>query len=206
MFDISIRHDLDKLQKKLTGVASRQLQFASARTLTTLAQQTAAEEQKNMAKVLDRPTPFTVKSVKVRAARKDGLYATVFIQDKAAAYLEPYEFGGTNKLNSKALIKPVNLKLNQYGNLPKAKLKQLKERADIYIGKIKTKSGEVDGVWQRLKPTKGKPGGLKLLIRFADAHPVRQHLGYFSLAEKIVRKNFRQVMGRELAKAISSAK
>jgi hypothetical protein len=204
MFDIDIRADVKKLEKQLNNLAYKQLPFGTAIALTELAKLTAAAEKKNISQVLDNPTPFTVGSVGVKAARKDTQQATVYLKDIAAAYLEPYEFGGINKLNSRALLRPANLRVNQYGNLSRTKLAQLKARQDIFIGKVKTKSGEIDGVWQRIKAMRGKPASLKLLIKFEDAHEVTQHLGWRDLAKKVVAANLNREMGKGLAKAIAT--
>lgn len=207
MFDISVRGDVRALERQLSDLAYRQMPFATAQALTSLARIVQAGEQQAMTSIFDRPTPFTINSVGVKAARKDNLQALVFVKDIAAAYLEPYEEGGVNKLNSRALLKPVNIALNQYGNMPRTKLAQLKAKGNVFIGKVKGKGGqEIDGVWQRVKAAKGKPAGLKLLVRFADAHPIKQHLDYRSRAEQLVRSNFNREMGRALAKAIATAR
>jgi hypothetical protein len=157
-------------------------------------------------------------------AKKDNLEATLFLKDIAAAYLEPYEFGGKNKLNAKALLKPVDAPINQYGNLPRNQIAKLKARSDIFIGPIKTKSGKViNGVWQKKAASaivvntktgkhritkRGLHAGtqLKLLIRFEDAHDVKQHLGWFDVASKVIPANFNKQFGQALAKAIATAK
>lgn len=223
MFEVSIRSNLKEIEKKLDALARQQLPFATAQALTALAKIVQADEQANMHKVLDRPTPFTINSVAVRRASKSSQEATVFVKDIAAAYLDPYEFGGKNRLNSRALLKPVDLSVNQYGNLARAKLAQLKARSDIFIGPVKMRSGQViNGVWQRsmeratVATAKGKSritrrglndsGKLKLLIRFEDAHEVTQHLGWFALAERVVAANFSREFGRALARALATAR
>ena len=206
MFDISIKPDLRGLEKSLNGFAYQQLPFAVAQGLTVIAKRVADAEVENMQRVLDRPTPFTLKSVGVKGATKSSQEATVFIKDVAAAYLEPYEFGGMNKLSGRALLRPANVNVNQYGNLPRKKLAQLKARKDIFIGAIKTRNGQVNGVWQRVPPQRGKPASLKLLIKFEDAHEVTQRLGWRDLAQKVVRANLDRELGKALAKAIASAK
>lgn len=206
MFDISVRVDVKRIERTLSDLAYKQMPFATARALTGLAKIVQAGEQDAMKSVFDRPTPFTINSVGVRPARKDNLQALVYVKDIAAAYLEPYETGGTNKLNSRALLKPVNAPLNQYGNLSKNKLAQLKAKGNTFVGKVKGKGGEmISGVWQRIPASKGKPASMKLLIRFTDAHPIKQHLDYRSRAEQLVRSNFNREMGKALAKAIASA-
>ena len=205
-FEISIRSNLQEIQKSLGDFAYRQVPFAAAQALTALARQVQVAEQKALQTTLDRPTPFTVNSIGVRAARKDNLVAIVYVKDIAAGYLAPYEFGGLNKLNSRALLKPVNAKLNRYGNLPRNALASLKRRADVYVGPVKTKRGEVNGVWKRIKATKGKPAHLVLLIRFEDAHLATQHLDYRARAQAIVAANFNKEFGKALAKAMATAR
>jgi hypothetical protein len=223
MFEISIKSNVDQIQKQLSALAYKQIPFASATAATNLAKEVKDAEVRNMQKVLDKPTPFTLRSVGVKAARKDLPIATIFVKDIAADYLEPYEFGGTNKLNSKALLDPVNAKVNQYGNLPRNAIKKYLSMPGVFVGPVKTKKGEViNGIWQRPfmranQKIRGKSsvpvgsntnngGRLLLLVRFKDAHPVTQHLGWFDVATKIVYGRFNKVFGAALAKAIATAK
>ena len=39
-----------------------------------------------------------------------------------------------------------------------------------------------------MKAAKGKPASVKLMIHFADAHPINQHLDYHERAERPVRE------------------
>ena len=220
--EISVRTNIKELQKKLNAFTHKQLPFATAQALTALVKTVQFEETKSLGSVFDRPTPFTQKAVGIIKARKDTLEAQVFVKDIAAAYLEPYETGGVNKLNSRALLKPVDQPVNQFGNLGRNDIAKLKARSDIFIGKVKTKAGEVDGVWQRVadvanvvsksgktrRTTRGinATEHLKLLIRFTDAHKVTQRWNYRMRAELIVQKNFNREMGSALARAVASAK
>lgn len=225
---ISLRPNIKQLERTLNDFARKQLPFAAAKALTAVTKIVQKAEQDNLDRKLDRPTPFTKNSIRVMPATKASQEAVLFVQDIAAAYLAPYEFGGANKLNGRALLKPVALSLNSFGNMPRSKLAQLKARPDVFVGTVKTKSGEsISGVWQRPTNTaavsllnhKGKrlrgvipagkgnaTGHMKLLIRFTDAHPVKQRLGYRALAEQLIRKHFNKEMGRALAQAIATAK
>lgn len=89
-------------------------------------------------------------------ARKNNLRAKVYVRDIAAEYLEPFEFGGEHKLNSRALLNPKNIKLNKYGNMPRNKLSQLKAKPNVFVGEV----NGVDAVWQRRKPMKAKRNAL----------------------------------------------
>jgi hypothetical protein len=208
VIEISVRADTKKLEKTLNELAHKQLPFATAQALTALGRLVQASEKAALPSIFDKPTPFTTNSIGLIPARKDTLQATVFVKDIAAAYLAPYEFGGRNKGvgNRDLFLRPANIRLNQYGNLPRNKMAALKAKPNVFVGKIKGKNGqEIDGVWQRVKASKGKPASLKLLIRFEDTHPARQHLDYRKRAEQLVRANFNREMGKALAKAIASA-
>jgi len=119
---ISVRTNILDFQKKLGAFAYKQLPYAEMLAITELAKMVQTAERNNMVSILDRPTPFTQASVKVKAAKKTDPTAIVWVQDIAAEYLEPYQFGGKNKLNSKALLKPVGEAVNEFGNLPRMTL------------------------------------------------------------------------------------
>ncbi len=203
MLNLSVHADFKRIQRQLDDLAYKQSRFAAAMALTDLAREVQKEEIKALTEVLDHPTPFTLKSIGVRAARKDDLEALVFVKDTAAAYLEPYEFGGLQKLTGRqrAFLNPKHVSLNQYGNVPRGTLSRLKGRSDVFIGTIKSKDGPAYGVWQRLQGDR-----LKLLFRFRKPETVKRHLGYRDRAAKVVAKGFNAAFGRALAKAIATAK
>jgi len=224
VFKISVADDIAKIRKSLTDLEKRQLPFATANALTALAKNAQAAEKEAMPEVFDRPTPFTVNSVAVRGARKSNLEARVFIKDIAAAYLEPFEFGGNHKLlgSGRTWLNPKDkTQLNQYGNFSKTALKRLQARPDIFIGNIKTSSGEtIGGVWRRppsarVTKVKGKRGSvvqgsprghLKLLVRFGDARPVKQHLEFGERAFEVVSNTFEREFEVAMNQAIATAK
>ena len=226
-FTINVQTNIRAFEKKLGAFAHKQLPFATAQALSELGKMVVDAEQANEKKVLDRPRPFTTGAIGVRKANKARMEATVFVKDITAAYLLPYQFGGKNVLNSKALLKPVEAvkDLDEFGNLPRNFLRKLKGRADIFVGTVQTKAGPVNGVWQRdmsvdlelpLTTRAGKvrqakhrlntSGRLVLLVKFTDAHPAKQYLDWFGVAERTVAKNFNRAMGRALARAIASAR
>ena len=199
----------------------KQIPFATAQAMTSVVRKIEDAQKVAMQRNLDNPTPFTVKGVKSRGARKSDLKAKVFVMNTAAAYLEPFETGGVHKLNGSALLNPKDIKLNKYGNLPRNKLSSLKSKENTFIGDI---SG-VNGVWQRKKAKKGKkgrkrlqrsPNGTrrdrkkqpmpKLLIRFGDALPVEPVLGYQDRAMKMTQALLPQEINRAIAEAIRTAR
>ncbi|KTT24250.1 hypothetical protein SB14R_10405 [Pseudomonas oryzihabitans] len=205
-FDISVHGDLKALKRNLTALAEKQVRFATAQALTTLAKEVKAAEAQNIADTFENPRSFTINSLGVQGARKDTLVAKVYMKPIAAKYLSPYEDGGDHVLPGRALLNPKNIRLDKNGQLPRKVLARLKARPDVFIGPVKSKSGEVNGVWQRIPAKKGQPAHLKLLIRFGDALPVNKRLEYRSRAEALVRRRFAPVMAAALAQAMATAR
>lgn len=207
---------LNDLSSRLKGV-SKQVKYAQARALTKVARQIEASERRNIENTFNNPTPFTVNSVRSLGARRDNLQAKVFIQSIATGYLEPYELGGVRKLNSNTLLNPKNVGLNRYGNLARNKITSLTAKPNVFVGAVKTARGEVRGIWQRKarrKTTskkrnavpKAKRGQLKLLIRFGDALPVKQELGFYDVAEATISRTLQPAMQEAIREALSTAK
>lgn len=217
--------NLQDLRNTLSGIR-KQIPFATAQALTSVARQIASGEKKGFERQLQNPTPFTVNSVRSTTARKTNLMAKVFVMDTAASYLDPFEFGGVHKLNSNALLNPKNVRLNKYGNLSRNKMAQLKASPDVFIGTVTTAAGQhVNGVWQRKKAKivkKGKkrlkrsPNGThrerqkqrppKLLIRFGNALAVKEHLNYFERANKMADALMPSALSQAMAEALRTAK
>src|SRR5476649_1699486 len=211
---------LKELSAQLQSL-KKQISFAAAQALTSVARQIAAAEKTAFQRKLENPTPFTVNSVGFVGARRDNLTAKVYVRDIAAGYLEPFEFGGVHKLNGQALLNPKDIKLNKYGNLTRNKLSQLKAKPDVFIGDI----DGINGVWQRVKKKKGKKGKKrqkrsangthrvrekapmpKLLIRFGDALPVKPTLGYMDRAEKMAAALMPGALSKAINEALKTAK
>ena len=212
--------DLRDLSKELQKL-KKQIPFATAQALTSVARQIASAEKTAFQRKLENPTPFTVNSVGSAGAHRNSLMAKVFVRDIAEAYLEPLEFGGLHKLNGQALLNPKDVKLNKYGNLSRNKLSQLKAKSNVFIGDI----DGINGVWQRVKAKKGKKGKKrqkrsangtqrarvknpmpKLLIRFGDALPAKPTLGYMDRAEKMAAGLMPGALSKAIGEALKTAK
>lgn len=212
--------DLRDLSRQLEAI-KKQIPFAMARAMTSTVQQIRDAEKLALQRRLDNPTPFTVNSVRAAAATKNNLIARVFVMNTAAAYLDPFEVGGSHKLNGQALLNPKNIKLNKFGNLSRNKMAQLKAKPNVFIGDV----DGVNAVWQRRKPLKrrkgkkrqkrspngtrrprAKPRAPKLLIRFGDALPVQPVLGYMARANTMAKALLPQEINKALAEAMRTAK
>ncbi|MGX8948464.1 hypothetical protein [Providencia stuartii] len=212
--------NLTDLSKQLKAIR-KQIPFATAQAMTSTARKIENAQKVALQRNLESPTPFTVKSIKSRGARKSDLRAKVFVMNIAAEYLTPFEAGGVHKLNGSALLNPKSIKLNKYGNLPRNKLSSLKAKDNTFIGDV----GGANGVWQRKKAKKGRkgkkrlkrsPNGTrrdrqkqpvpKLLIRFGNALPVQPILGYQNRALRMAQALLPQEISRALEEAMRTAK
>jgi hypothetical protein len=223
MLTISIQADTRRIKAVLGDLAHHQLPFAISVAINDLASQVQRGESALIQQTFKSPRPFTVKSVQRTLATKTLPVAMISIRPEVAKYLQPYETGGLHVLPGKALLDPVDIRLDQYGQLPQQAMARLKARRDIYIGPIKTRSGAViSGVWQRVALSKkgnarrkrvhgstlynAAQGALKLLIRFGNAVEVKTHLGFYDRAATIVKAGLPAAFEAAMQRALKSAK
>lgn len=127
---------------ELTDLAQRQIPFATALALTRTAQDVKAALEAEMPKVFDRPTRWTLNSLRLIPARKDRLLARVWIKDEAdkaapaTKWLAPEVYGGSRPdKRSEAMLRargilPAGMAvvpgtgadLDQYGNIKRGQL------------------------------------------------------------------------------------
>ena len=114
--------NLDKVRASLTELERRQLPFAMTLALTRTGTAIKTAIVHDMPNYLDRPTPYTIKSVYRTLATKDNLRTTVGIDDEAfkgippSKFLRAQIFGGARnaKRSEKALRHKGLLKADQY--------------------------------------------------------------------------------------------
>lgn len=232
MLELNFSTNIRAISNQIGMLKSRYIPEAAAMSLTTLAKMVADRERANEESKIDRVRPFTLNAIGVIRATVKSQRSTVFMKDITAAYMDAYEFGGLNKLNGKYLLKPMGEipSLNRYGNLARNYTANMKARADIFIGTVKTKKGPIKGIWQRSsepgekvairrnkngKIYMGKTGAktntsgkLKLLVELTDAHPIaeRNRLHWFDIAGKLVMKNFNAEFGKALSIALAKTR
>jgi hypothetical protein len=217
MLGISVKADVARTVRGLNNIAKSQLPQAIKLALDDVAEQAKIAERANIQKVFKHPRPFTVNSPAVKRATKQNLTAIVYVRDKTAKYLEPYEFGGVHVLPGTALLNPKDIRLDQYGQLTKGTPARLKANPEVFVATIKG----ITGFWKRYrvrgrdaqgKPAKNKRGEaiwvnkVKLLLRFGDALPVKEHLDFRVRALAVVKANFVQAFKTAVAKTIATAR
>lgn len=228
MIGVSIKADLQPLHRAMIALGAKQVPFATSLALNELAGGVAVEESVAVEQTFDTPTPFTRNAFRVEVATKSRPIAIVAVKDIQAAYLAPYVVGGDRSLGTKrGMLAPRGVPLNQFGNLTRRKLAQLKAKPNTFIGPVRFKNGKVvNGVWQRGDTKRGeryKGQGdygtrgkhnvvagnrttLTLLIQFEDSTPVRKHLPFEERAQKYVARNAAPAFDRALQRAFSTAR
>ncbi len=184
---------LDALTAKL-GAQARQIPFAMSKALNATAKKVVEAMPAEIAKSIDRPTPFTQRGVRILSyANKSKLAVTVGFMDTQAKYMAYQIAGGVRQPKSAGIRLPGNVVLNAFGNIPKGLTKQLKDAAlqgrlskDISyklqaFGNRRKKAAPIElfygqpagakwakapvGIWRRIP---GNPGKLVPVIIFAN--------------------------------------
>ena len=133
---------------ELIGKSARQAQFAVAKALTLTAKDVKKGLVDELGRVLDRPTPYTLKSVFMKPATRDKPEALVWFKDDgstshagtpATKYLMPHVEGGHRQLKrfERALqaaghlpagyyvVPGAGANLDQYGNISRGQIIQV---------------------------------------------------------------------------------
>ena len=195
---ISFRSEWKAFAAQLDDIERKQLPYATARSLTETAKAAQAEITRALPSIFDRPTPFTMRAIGIKPARKDDLTAEVFVRDIQAEYLKLEETGGTRQPKKTALVIPANIRLNEYGNIPRGALQRLKGRGKnaVFVGTVKG----VGGFWQR-----GPHHSIRLLAAFAPRAQYRPRFGYQERVRAVAEKTFPGVLERNLKLALATA-
>ncbi|AGR71780.1 hypothetical protein [Burkholderia pseudomallei] len=183
----SLRVDTSKLEASFDDHVQRQLPFAISKTLNDTAQAAKAALADTMREVFDRPTPYTMRSLRIRSATKQRLEARVgFIDESfkgtpATTYLMPQVSGGPRSvkrvevlLRARGLL-PSDMyvvpgaaaQLDQYGNFSRGQYSKI--LAQLQASRDRTQNETVRSRQRRKRdPLRdaryfvGRPGGGKM--------------------------------------------
>ena len=186
---------IDRMIQQLRAQA-RQVPFAIAKALTLTARDARQDVIDKLPAIIDRPTPFTLRGIGYKPANKVNLSAEVFIRDVQAQYLAKLIRGGTEMPKKRALVEPATIRLNQYGNLPRAALSRLRGRKDTFSANI----NGVGGIWKR------QGSGVKLLVKFEQQREVKKQFDFAAIVRASVAKRWPPHFERTLRDAMASAK
>jgi hypothetical protein len=133
-----VRLDATSLLREFSDIEKRQLPYATMRALNDAAFQTRQAWRDAMPKVFDRPTRMTLNAILYTKAKKDQVWAEVFVRDQATKGTPPNKYlfweaqGGQRRAKgSEVLLRRMGIlgggeytvpgkgvQLDQYGNVP----------------------------------------------------------------------------------------
>lgn len=145
MLQISVRDNFRQVAAQVQALRKDQVPYACAVALTRTAKTVKEEEVREMGRVFDRPTPYTLNALYVKPATKQDLTSRVWLKDDtskgtpASKYLLPEIEGGSRvtKRFERALaaigvmppgyfiVPGLGAKLDSYGNWNRGQLVQV---------------------------------------------------------------------------------
>jgi len=193
---IQIKSNEKELKKKMGLFQRKHLPKATANAINEIGAKVVNAERTQIQKKLDRPTPFTIKSVDMPAkfrAKPNDLSALVFIKKIAQDYLKHVYQGGIERPAKSKIFAPVSSaggeRLNAYGNLIGLKAKRIDSRKDMFLNK--------NALWKR-----EGDGGLKLIAVAKNFIKHRKLLDFFKIGFGVIKKNYDKELDKQIKKAI----
>ena len=124
----------------------KQVAFAASKALNATGKAVADAMPAELDRVLDKPTPFTRRGVRVlNFANKAKLETTVGFMKAQAEYMRWQVEGGSRQPGAAGLRLPSAIKVNEFGNIPKGIIGQLiaVARKERKLGKVKARRVQV---------------------------------------------------------------
>ena len=206
---LSVSSDVKKLTKRIDQKYKRQIPFVTSRALNSSAFDARADVQKTLPRYLDRPNPYTIKSVQVGKSSKKKLIAAVGFASKTFgklprnAGIPPGEYmkrlikgGVRQKKTARGIAVPVNARVNKFGNLSRNYLTKQVEKPRSFVKDIK---GTL-GVWEQRG--RGKNKSLRLLVSFKDR---TTYPGGLFPIKTVVGNSFKRTFSKNFSKAFKDA-
>lgn len=211
----SIKSNIEEFSKDLDDVARTQIPYATALTLNTLAGLVVAGEVDEVEKDFPTATPFTKKAFGFLRATKYNQFATIFTKDIQERYLEPYaDQGSSVPTAGGAMVVPMTIPLNQYGNIPYRKIASLLKKSSVFYankGDARFHNAKpFSGIFQRevvgTGPRGGKRTKLTVLAAMRDPWNVTKNFAFEQRAEAVINSNVEDAFEQALLKAMGSMK
>lgn len=207
---IEMRVDTREIERRLNRLAGTQLPFAVALGINDTATIVKADEQAQLERDLDRPTPFTKKGMFIARANKRRLSGVVGFKRIQSEYLGVQARGGKRRPKKRAVVVPVGQRRNKYGNMPRGALKRALAKPNVFSGKVKGTAG----IWQR--PDRGRRydgtygtkrrNGLKLLAIYQDRVSYRARFDFYDRARTTAGREIGPAIARNLRRAVKTAR
>jgi hypothetical protein len=208
---IKLDFDMRATERALNSLERKQLPFATALAINEVLGMVKAREPQELERELDNPTPFTKRGLFQVRANKRKLHGVVGFKDGTANYLKLLATGGKRLPSKRALLMPVNQRVNKYGNMPRGSVARVLQKPNVFSGKVKG----VAGVWLRPKRGTQRRGGVgakgnqkapKLLIAFRSSAQYRRQLHFEARGTRLIKREIGPATTKSLKAAIRSAK
>jgi hypothetical protein len=196
----------------------KQTRFAAAVALTRTGKVLKGDEEKEIAKVFDRPKPFTTKSTYMVPAKKDNLEVRVGIKDKTAQYLSHHvkkrdrAVKGIEKYMRRKGLLPQSMyvvpgndvRLNRYGNLTLGMYRKIVDGALTRGSKyFAANINGTKAIWQRY----GRGGRkVKPVLVFVRKPSYRKRFNFYRVAEDTFNKRLDGEFTKAWEQAMRSAR
>ena len=197
---ISIKTDVKKVSRYISGIHNRQVPFATSQALNDIAMMARKEVMDKMARYIDRPTPWTKKGIAYKRSNKRTLFAEVLILSNRWEYLKHQVEGGRRRPNNRAIAVPVNQRKNKYGNMTRGAVAKLLAQPNVYSGKV----NGVPGIYKRVGGVRNPR--VKLLVYWINEADYKKRFPFHKIVNQVVVRHFKQTFDRRLTAAIRSAK
>jgi hypothetical protein len=225
---LDIQFDPSQVNRWIAS-AGNQLPFATALALNRTAKLVKDEIREEMTRVFDRPTRFALNSLATKPAKKTDLEAMVFLKDVYAGgtpainFIGPAIFGGKRHAKSHELalrrsgILASNMfadpardvQLDQYGNIPRAKLRKMLADLALGSGLQRTSNRQIQyfklgnppvGVYTRQNRQ------LKSFLRFVHEPVYHKRLDFFGIGQRVIDEHLVPEMIKAIEHALSTAR
>ena len=186
-------HLEDQATKSLSQIASRQIPFIAAKSLTNVAQKSQAEVKKHIRDEfhIRKKSGGFESSIRIKPANKKNLTSEVYTM---AAFASLQQTGGKKKARDGRLAIPI------YNNIKDVKRKTAKNSPSAYLAgdafKMRTKSGK-EVIAQR------KRGSLKILYFLRKEADVEKRFDMVEVTTKAVNDSFGMIFRRNLQDVLS---
>lgn len=193
---ISVRADVKKAVAQLNRIQRKQIPFATARALSQTAEFTAVNLNQATREYFDKPTPFTQRAFTYTRATKTRLVAVVMARPRQDSYLQFQVYGGRRTPTGRALVLPVTIPLDRYGNIPRRAVRKQAAKPNTFSANI----NGVVGLWQRTR------AGLRLLVAYERSATYQKRFPLQALSDRFVRRGFPVFFERSLRNALATAR
>ena len=165
----TIEADFNAADRLLSDLGRKQLPFAAAMTLNDVAADVKEDEARGIEETFDRPTPYTKRGLYLRRASKSRLAAQVGVKSVQAGYLGLQARGGVRRPKGQALVVPVKMRRNKYGNMAKGAVKRAAAKPGVFVASRKsTRSQHLPpGIYER--PRGKRASKPKMLVAFESS-------------------------------------